>query len=344
MTENDSRSERPDSTESALEGAGSPSPSIPMFKDRKTGLAAFGVVQLLIAVAILGMSLLQFAMAAGGDKFAPPGSAPLSKSGMIAGGFFYLVLGALAVVLGLGSIYCRRWARAINLVLAFYGLAIGVVSIVALGLTMPGLRRNLESQMAGAQPGVGFLIGCMIVGMVLAYLILPGAFVLFFRSRHVKATCEFYDSKARWTDSRPLPVLAGSLLLLCGCASLITPVMGLGVPLFGWIAKGVWAWIVSAAFGLASAVLAWGFFNLRRWAWLGALGFTVLAGLNGLVMFWGNDGLDFYEQMQLPPEQVDMMQEMGFAGWMAPTMAVTLLSMLGFYFWLGRYFEREPSF
>lgn len=343
MTERDSLSESPGSLGDKSTASAPPPPSGLAFKDRRVALVAFGVLQLLIAVGILAMAALQLLMAVGGEAFAPSGGVPVSRAPFIGSGLFYLALGAIAIVLGIGSIRCRRWARALTLLLASFGLAIGVASAVILGLTMPGMIRTMEGQMGGAQPGVGFVVGCMVVGLGLVYLILPAAFVLFYRSRHVKATCEFYDPKPRWTDRRPLPVLAGSLVLLSGCSAILTPWMGLGMPFFGSILSGGLSWLVVGIFAITTVVLAWGFFNLRRWAWLGALVFMAVNGLNGLLTFSGNGLLDLYERLEIPSEQLEMMQTMGLVRLMAPMMAVSLVLLLGFYLWLGRYFKADAG-
>lgn len=336
MAENESRSQGADLEASPPGVSDSSLPEGPGFKDRKIGLIAFGVVQLLMALGMVLMAAFQFMMVAGAERFAPPGSVPASKWTLLGGGFVFLALAVVAVVLGIGSIRCRRWARSLNLLLASLGLAMGVLASITLGFLMPRMMRTMESQMGATSAGFGFVIGCMAVVMVFMYLIVPAAFVVFYRSRHVKATCEFYDPEPRWTDRRPLPVLAGASMLLLGTASVVTPAMGLGVPLFGWIATGAAAWLIAGGFSLASAVLAWGFFHRRRWAWLGALANTVLGGANGLLMFRGGK---FYEQMQLATDQLEMINEIGLTRVMTTMMAAMMLIWFGFYLWLGRYFK-----
>src|SRR5438034_406184 len=72
------------------------------------------------------------------------------------------------------------------------------------------------------------------------YVILPGAWVLFYRSRHVKATCESYDPMVRWTDHCPLPVLAVSLwLTFSALMMLVMAVVYKGIlPMFGSFVAG----------------------------------------------------------------------------------------------------------
>lgn len=314
-------------------------PEQPSFKDRRAGLIAFGVAQMLMALGMVSMAALQFVLMAKLGGFAPPGAAPASKWGLFGAGLFYLLLAVLAVVLGMGSIRCRRWARALNLVLASLGLAMGVLVSIVMAVLAPGMVRSLESQMGGALPGFGFIMGCMAVGMAFLYLIVPAAFVVFYRSRHVRATCEFYDTKTRWTDRLPLPVLAGALIFLSGSGSIVTPAMGFGVPFFGWIATGAAAWLVAGGLAVASTALAWGLFRIQRWGWLGALAFIALSAANVLITLRGKGLLELYENMQVPIDQLEVIDEMGLTGAMMPMMAAMMLIWFGFYLWLGRYFK-----
>jgi len=131
MVENDSLSHGSDVEAGSAERAEPSPPEQPGFKDRKAGLIAFGVAQLLMALGMASMAALQFVLMAKLGGFAPPGAAPASKWGFFGAGIFYLLLALVAAVLGVGSIRCRRWARALNLVLA----SLGLVDESSLGVT-----------------------------------------------------------------------------------------------------------------------------------------------------------------------------------------------------------------
>lgn len=342
MNDNGSQSDGPPSPSAVAEEA-APKADRPAFKDRRTGLIVFGTLELLIAVAILGMSGLNFAMSFKALEFVPPGGPPTSRVALLSAGFLYLALALGAAILGVGSIRCRRWARALNLVLAWIGLVLGAASLLALLLVWPSLTEAIAGPAAQPQPGFAFILGCMAFGLVFVYLVLPAAFVLFYRSRNVKATCEFYDPKERWTDRVPLPVLAGSILLLSAGAAVLTPAMGFGFPLFGWIVTGAASWVVVILLALGSLACAWGLARLERWGWLGALGLSAFNGLNALVSFGGSGLIETYERMQMPPEQIEIMRQMGMTRWLTPMMAISIVLMLVYYLWLGRYFRTEDS-
>jgi hypothetical protein len=59
------------------------------------------------------------------------------------------------------------------------------------------------------------------------FVLLPAIWTYFYRSPHVKATCEARDPVARWTDACPLPVLGFCLWLLFSVPMLLVmPISG----------------------------------------------------------------------------------------------------------------------
>jgi len=54
----------------------------------------------------------------------------------------------------------------------------------------------------------GIMVSAPIVITAFLFIALPSALVLFYRSRHVKVTCELRDPVRRWIDICPLPSAA----------------------------------------------------------------------------------------------------------------------------------------
>jgi hypothetical protein len=89
-------------------------------------------------------------------------------------------------------------------------------------------------------------------------VLLPGAFVLFYRSPHVKATCERRDPSVPWTDRCPAPVLAAALLSGATSLGCLLAALGYRVFLFFGLRTGgpaLLAGLLLAALYAASAVL-----------------------------------------------------------------------------------------
>ena len=68
-----------------------------------------------------------------------------------------------------------------------------------------------QPAMPAAAIGVIMVITCLMFGFF--FIALPAVWIFFYKSRHVKATCEARDPVTRWTDACPLPVLGLCLWL-----------------------------------------------------------------------------------------------------------------------------------
>ena len=177
---------------------------------------------------------------------------------------FFTPLAVMFVWLGVGSIMARRWAQALSLVVGWLWLVLGLASLLGVILFLPAFSEVMREASADSavSEGQAAMIGgviktVMIVFQSIFFVILPGTVVLFYRSKRVKATCDLRDSKVRWTDKCPLPVLALSVLL--GFGAYQSVVGGLSpfrmLPLFGILVRGVPAGVLLVGFGLVLVYL-----------------------------------------------------------------------------------------
>ena len=210
------------------------------YKDRKTGLAVFGAIQIAMgALCALFVPLMIMGMlvAAVKDKGADEA---LSMRAMIPGLLVYVLLAIWFIWMGIGSILARRWARALCLVASWLWLISGITGMLFMLMFMPDMYEQMSKD--GQMPAnVVTIVKYVTFGfLTVIYIIIPGAFILFYGSKNTKATCEQRDPQVRWTDKCPLPVLA--LTLMAGCCAASLPFMGLygwAVPFFGTIVTGV---------------------------------------------------------------------------------------------------------
>ena len=91
------------------------------FKDRTVWLMVFGGFEVLLGLMAGGMGLLMLAM-----HFTMHQQGP----GMGISVGFYGVVGVVFIWLGIGSILCRRWARALMLTCSSLGLVLGTVGFI----------------------------------------------------------------------------------------------------------------------------------------------------------------------------------------------------------------------
>jgi hypothetical protein len=249
------------------------------YHDRSAGLVIFGLLQLGMAVIAVLLALLMGLSSAMTFRGLPNSEKIM---GMVAGSAIMCIAAAiLLAVLGIGSMMARRWARSLSLAVWGFLLAYGVYTVLAWVLLAPVMMSTMDASMkaAAAQAGPGggpppgmasFMLTFMIVMAFVVGLGVPLPFVLFYRSRHVKATCEWRDPVPRWTDSRPVPLLASiGVVIMLAFTNLFLALNGslyIGLVLHGLVAAIVV--VILVALYAAAAV---GFLRMRIWGWWLAL-------------------------------------------------------------------------
>lgn len=280
------------------------------FIDRKTWLVVFGVLQIMLGafcVFLTGMIGIISVM-----SIVSGGKGPLANadiSGLIPGGLFYLLMAVWFIWMGIGSVKARRWARALILVTSWIWLIGGTTALITLAFMLPGFpaQPGPGTEMSGTMTTVFKIV--MFGVMAVIYVLIPGVLVLFYRSRHVKATCEHRDPHMRWTDRCPLPVLAISLMT--GGWALGMPFMGLygwAIPFFGTVVNGAAGAVVILLMVPLLAYIAWGSYHLKIAAWRCALGLTIGWGASACVTFSRVGLFDLYEKMGLSQEHLALMK------------------------------------
>jgi hypothetical protein len=318
-----------------------PPPPLPNFKDRRTGLLVFGIFEILLGVVCV---LFAGLMLLGQTMLARNAGTPMSLRMLAPALLMYLGLAVVFVWLGIGSIQCRRWARALMLILAWCWLSIGIITVPFMAMILPRALTNATQKGAALPPG--FLIGIIIIQLLFVSVLLvalPAALVFFYRSPHVKATCEMRDPVRRWTDACPLPVLGVALMLWLGAVMLSSfPIAYRGVmPFFGVLLEG-WAGTV---FALSLVVLwlwlgrAW--YKVQAWGWGVLLVVLIGFSVSNFLTFHRVDITEMYQKMGYPQAQIDLIRQQGIVtnSLMAWSSALWLLPMLGYMFWVKRFFQ-----
>lgn len=311
-------------------------PAIVEFKDRRTGLIVFGILEILVGA----LSVLMVPMLLEAVVLAPQagGGANLRVFGPALA--FYAVLGAALIWLGVGSILCRRWAHALSLILSWSWLLAGVCSMAVFGLLLRAFATK-----GGADSPMFMIMIVMGVFEVIFFVALPGAMVLFYRSPDVKATCAARDPVPRWTDTCPPPVLAAALWIGAGALFLLTmPLLYRSVvPWFGILLSGAPATLIlliCAAFGL---YLAWATYRLQMAGWWASLGAFALLSASAAATLVRVDLMEVYRSLGYPEEQIAQIRDLGFftgriaALWTGLSFFAFLLYLL----WIRKYFGRR---
>ena len=312
------------------------------FKDRRGGLIGFGILVIIIGcICALFVPFMLFGLTMSART---TGSTPDFRT-IIPGLVIYGALAVAFVWLGIGSIMTRRWARALLLILAWIWLLTGVFMIVGMAIILPMAFARMPN--GGQSLPEGARVVAMIVAlgfMTVAFVILPGLLVLFYRSRHVKATCEARDPVVRWTDACPLPVLALSLLLGFGALSMLPMLLVYhGVmPFFGRLVSGVPGTTLVLVMLALWCYCAWATYKLKLagW-WIILISFGVFM-VSALVTYARVDLMEMYRLMGYPEKQIEQIQKFNFlkGNNLAWLMAVNMVSLFGYLLYVKRYFRR----
>ena len=312
--------------------------STPEFKDRSLGLVIFGVIEILIGT--LCALLVPLILVAGSLT----GAADLRTT--VPSMIVYVVVAAVFIWLGVGSVRARRWACELMLSLSWIWLVTGICSMVVGVWLVPVMLRGMGAG-SDLPPNFVFFVSLVVFGVIgFLYVLLPGAFVLFYRSPHVAATCRVRDPQPQWTDDLPRRLLTLVIVwALAAVSVLVMPAYGFVVPFFGVVLSGAGGAAVWVAILAGCVALAWGSARRARWAWWGGVVAIVLATLSSVITAVCVDPAEVIQAMGLPPEQTILLSGIAMPGrWvMALVWVVVWGTFLGYLMTVRRFFLPVPE-
>lgn len=314
----------------------------PEYKDRSLGLVIFGSVAILIGVfcaLLVPLSLAGTALSGAG------GGSALRTS--VATTAIYMATAVAFVLLGIGSIRARRWARELLLSLSWIWLLTGVCSAVVGLVVLPPLMRQLAAEYGLTADWVAVVNVVVFSIVAVFYVLLPAAFVLFYRSPHVEATCRVRDRGSAWIDRCPRRLLTLTVVwVLLAVSVLLMPAYNFVFPVFGWVLTGIpGAGLWTLVFALCW-VLAVGTLRCAPWAWWGGVAFTVLAGLSSTVALLHLDLTQIIPLLDLPEDEVVVATTMlttAGRGFLVPLNLLVWGTFAGYLWSLRRLFATAPS-
>jgi MFS family permease len=307
------------------------------YRDRKAGLLVFGILEIVLGALFLLMVPLMILSLVVASRHAGPSVAPQA---MVAAMGPYALAATVLIWLGIGSILGRRWARALWVCLSGIGLGVGVIACPFVFYLFSDLPTQPGQP---ALPPAALLATriIMISVMLLFYIIIPGALFLFYRSPHVKHTCEVRDPKDRWTDRCPLPVLALSLFTVFGGLGMLQLLAFRGVfPLFGVLATGAAGYSLILFVSGTLLYLGWGIFRLKNHAWWLLLVVMSCMGASSALTFSHVDFAGLCIAMGMDGQMATTDGQMAMIRWIGP---VSILPWLVWLLSVRRHFSRKVS-
>jgi hypothetical protein len=311
-------------------------PPAPDFRDRTVGLIMFGVIEMLLGCACaLFIPMMMFgqmmtAQATGGQT-----DLRLVLPSIV----MYAILAVMFIWLGIGSSRCRRWARSLTLIMAWTWLLTGVIGMIFMMVFMP---KMLETVPAGPAKLVASAV--IVMMMFFIFILLPASFVLFYRSPHVKATCERRDPAPNWTDACPPPVLTLSLCFGFGAVTMAPMLLTQRcvMPFFGVLLSGLPGFVAYILMMAVCAYLAWGLYRLQPAAWWISTASMVVLPLSAMITFMRVDMMEMYRLMGYPTDQIEQIKNFNFLtpGMMVWFSSVFTVACVGYMVWIKRHFKR----
>jgi len=299
------------------------------FRDRSTGLVIFGIAE--IAIGVFCALLIPLALVATLASEALGAAAAPELSTLIPSLVVYGLMALAFIWIGVGSIRARRWARAVMLSLAWLWLITGVLSMIAFWLLVPswsGLAGFAD--LPSETMVMVMLTTSLFLGFV--YVLLPLAFVLFYRSEHVAATCQARDPGPSWVDGCPSQIVTLVLIYTISAASVqIVPAYDFAFPFFGVILDG---WIGAAAWLVVLAllvVLLVGTVRRDPRAWTLAMAASLAAAVSSTVHVAVVPIASWFDRVAMTADERGMMA--AFAQPSAAVMALLSLAVWGS--WIG---------
>lgn len=323
-----------------------PPPTLPQFKNRRGGLVFFGLLMVLGGLLYLLstlVSIVAYIFLARAEMGPAVGTAPrYIQYGLP----FNLGWATLLISLGVGSILARRWARALTLILSWCALAMGVLASGFLLVAFPKMSQEFAA-IPDADPTITRIATTIVWSFVLfMFTVVPGAFILFYRSKHVKATCERIDIRERWTDRCPLPVLGMVIILyLYAVISLSSLAYGNLFPFFGVLVRGIPSVLMIVAVAFIYIWLAQSSYKQELTAWRNTVLFAIFMGVSAIVTFARIDVVEVIGHIGLSEEDVAAMNATGILekSVQLPLIAVGNALWIGYLVFVRRYFPAKDT-
>lgn len=236
-------------------------------------------------------------------------------------GYYFIAL--ICLPLGYGHLRLRRWVRPLGEMLLIDWLVLG------LPLTLIAFAMLLTSKdiPIGALP-------LLVVIFLFLYPLLPVALLFFYRSRPVRLLFEQDDLGPAALERKPMPHLVlGSLLTFFFLFLHLSLLFNGAFPLFGRYLFDLSGLLATEAAILLLALLAWGVFSGRLWAWWGALIYLMLTILSAATTFLVTTPADLFAGMNLAEMERDILRDIPLQGshlllFFIPPLLVTLALLI----------------
>lgn len=274
-------------------------------RDRSVGLTVFGILDVLLGIFCFSLAMLLLVVV---SSVGLHGLRPV---------FYWMAMAFLLgstgwyIVLGLGSVKARRWARALLLVGAWVTVFFGSLALALVLYILPeAYGIVIDSSLLSPRLILGFFYFAVFVVFFLQ-IIFPLLTIAFYSLVSVRATCERRNPEPSWVDGCPLPLMAMGFISTLGCLSIISGATTHYVAfLFGHVVSGWRGMLVAAGLSIVCGYVGWGAFTRKMHAWWGAYAVVVVVASSLMLTFAELDLPVLYAHLDYSPERIE--QQQGF--------------------------------
>ena len=314
------------------------------YKDRRTWLVLFGIVELLIAMFLGFMAALMMALPRVlGTQPLPP-ELPHNFWSLLAA--TYLLGGLLFVAGGIGSILAKNWARLLMLFLSWFWLVCGIFgAIVQVFILLAG--RNFQSgQLQNQRVSPQFLHVVQAFTSIFIFsifVLIPLVFVIFYTRKSVKATCQRSMTIAQRTQALPAAIVV--LLVFLGLRIVGLLSAATFFPLFAFFGFYLSGWLARAILIILAIIwtgLAWMCYRRDLQGWWAVMIASIVFGISGLLTSLLRPADEAYRLLNIPkPPPSPLMSFYSSLAFRVGFGALFLLAYFGFLLYTKRYFPQK---
>lgn len=259
------------------------------YKDRRGWLTAFGIAEILIACFFLLLALVMLLAPFTKPPAQAPVVTPQIQIGMKIFGFaIYAGFATLFLLIGIGSIRRKNWARITMLVVSTLWLAVGVFTIVLIVFMMPPLMHTAGRIPPATQRRI---IEVTTTVMAILMIAIPAIFLFFYSRKSVKATCQpgIAGQIPGASSGVPVPIIILAIWQGLGVITLFSYFLLKSMVVFGIVLHGAAGFLVALACSAVSIYAAWLIYHRKFTGWVIALCYGVFWTAGSIVTFAGHD-------------------------------------------------------
>lgn len=272
-------------------------------RDRSTGLVVFGALDVLLGIFCFSLAMLLLVVSSDGLHGMRPSFYWMAMAFLFGSTAWYIVL-------GLGSIKARRWARALLVVGAWVAVFFGTLALALVLYILPEVYEVLADSGSIPPPLVLGLLYFSVFVLLFLQVIFPLMAIAFYGLESVRTTCERRHPEPSWTDRCSLPLLVMGFISTLGCLSVFAgAATRYTVFLFGHVVSGWPGMLVLAGLSLACGYAGWGAFTRKMHAWWGAYALILITCSSLMLTFAELDLPVLYAHLGYSPERIEQQQK-----------------------------------